>query len=103
MNPTTRSEIRIICAWCGKLSGSKACAPPDAGKITHGICEPCKAGQEGGPGRFHRLTTKLKKILINLWEISTFLLALYCLFYLFGGGCTRVAQAPFKALLWLSQ
>lgn len=34
--------MRRVCAWCHADLGAVVCEPAQAGKISHGICEPCK-------------------------------------------------------------
>lgn len=33
-------DMRVECAWCGKLLRMSKCVKP--GQISHGICEECK-------------------------------------------------------------
>jgi len=37
--------MRIICAWCGKDMGEQP--PYDDKRVSHGICESCKAEHFG--------------------------------------------------------
>lgn len=33
----------VVCAWCTRLLGEKACAPEQAGQVTHSCCAECEA------------------------------------------------------------
>jgi hypothetical protein len=36
--------MKVVCAWCKKDLGAKACVPEMVGKISHGICPACADG-----------------------------------------------------------
>lgn len=35
------AKMRVVCAWCKRSLGTVQCTPAHAGKVSHGICEPC--------------------------------------------------------------
>jgi hypothetical protein len=39
------SNMLIECAWCGASLGIRQCETAHDGKVTHGICQPCKERQ----------------------------------------------------------
>ena len=34
-------HLRVVCSWCSKPMGYKACDEEVDGQISHGICKPC--------------------------------------------------------------
>jgi hypothetical protein len=41
------SLMAVVCAWCAAPMPAKVCAPAEAGKVSHGMCQACYERQMG--------------------------------------------------------
>lgn len=56
--------MRVECAWCGGVLGFK---PGHPGKVSHGICEPCR--ETHFPSRVKQAVTETAVLALSIFSI----------------------------------